>query len=55
MNAYLYTQNNAKQSFYPPLKHSAHCEAPSNPPIQEPHLYECDQKKTLPIKEIYSQ
>ena len=49
-NAYPYTQENAKQSYYPPLKHSALCEAPSNPLIQEPHLSERDRKKNITNK-----
>ena len=48
LNAHPYTHDNAKQSNYPPLKHSTICEAPSKPPILEPHLSEGDQKENIP-------
>ena len=50
MNAYPFTQYNTKQSYYTPLKHSAICEAPSQPPIQEPHLPERDRKENITNK-----
>ena len=48
LNAYPYTQDNAKQSNYRHLKHSAICEVPSKPPILEPHLSKSDRKENIP-------
>ena len=50
MNAYPYTQDNVKQSYYAPLKHFPISEAPSKSPIQEPHLSECDRKENISNK-----
>ena len=47
LNAYPYTQDNAKQSDYPHLKHSAICEAPSKPPILVPFLSESDRNENI--------
>ena len=47
LNAYPYTQDNAKQSNYPHLKHSTICEGPGKPPILEPLLSESDQKENI--------
>ena len=44
MYACSYIQDDAKQSYYLPLKHSAILEAPSEPPFQEPLLSESDRK-----------
>ena len=56
MNACPYIQDNAKQSYYPPLKHSAIYEAPSELPFQEPHLSKGNQKeKIINKKYIYSE
>ena len=48
LNAHPYTHDNAKQSNYPPLKHSTICEAPSKPPILDSHLPESDRKENIP-------
>ena len=48
LNTHPYTQDNAKQSNYPPLKHSTICEAPSKPPILDSHLSESDRKENIP-------
>ena len=48
LNAYPYTQDNAKQSNYSPLKHYTICEAPSKPPILEPHFSKSNQKENIP-------
>lgn len=50
MNAYSYTQDNAKKSYYPLLKYSAICEAPSKPPIQESNLSQGDRKENITNK-----
>ena len=38
MNAYQYTLDNTKQSYYPPLKHSTICETPNNRPPSCPKI-----------------
>ena len=50
MYACLYIQDEAKQSYYPPLKHSTILEAPSEPPFQEPLLCESDRKEKITNK-----
>ena len=56
MYACPYIQDDVKRSYYPPLKNSAHFEAPSEPPSQEPLLSpRVTGKRRLPIKEIYLQ
>ena len=45
-----YIQDDAKQSYYPPLKHSAILEAPSEPPFQEPLLSESNRKEKITNK-----
>ena len=50
MNAYSYTQDTAKKSYYPLLKYSAICEAPSKPPIQESNLSQGDRKENITNK-----
>ena len=50
MYACPYIQDDAKQSYYPPLKHSAILEAPSEPPFQEPLLSESDRKEKITNK-----
>lgn len=50
MNAYPFTQYNTKQSYYTPLKHSAICEAPSSPPIQESHMSGRNEKEDITKK-----
>ena len=47
LNAHPYTYDNAKHSNYPPLKHSTICEAPSKPPILDPHLSKSDWKENI--------
>ena len=41
---------NPKRSYYPSLKHFTICEAPSKPPIQEPHLSMGNQKENITNK-----
>ena len=50
MYACPYIQDDAKQSYYPPLKHSAILEAPSEPPFQEPLSSESDRKEKITNK-----
>ena len=45
-----YIQDGSKQSHYPPLKHSAILEAPSEPPFQEPLSSESDRKEKITNK-----
>ena len=45
-----YIQDDAKQSYYRPLKHSAILEAPSEPPFQEPLLSESNRKEKITNK-----
>ena len=50
MYACPYMQDDAKQSYYPPLKHSAIFEAPNEAPFQEPLLSEDDRKEKITNK-----
>ena len=50
MYAWPYIQDDAKQSYYSPLKHSAIFEAPNEAPFQEPLLFEGDRKEKITIK-----
>ena len=48
-----YIQDDAKQFYYPPLKHSAILEAPSEPHFQELLLCESNRKEKITNKKIY--
>ena len=50
MYACSYIEDDAKQSYYPPLKHTALLEASSEPPFQEPLLSESDRKEKITNK-----
>ena len=50
-----YIQDDAKQSYYRPLKHSAILEAPSEPPFHKPLLSESNRKeKTTNKRNIFT-